>query len=294
MPNYGVMGVFRKLINGSGPHVRAINERILSGSDSLSAIVAHFRSLKIQPSSSNTLLSQIKTAARASWSEYNTDLQFRDNFNSTLSSLRHKIYDQTPAGRAIEIEQLNQLIAFSGPRTSLWFETLYYTSGRVSAVCDLRFTDVVGQTTDPETGMRLIIIRMRGKGRQRKHNILITEDLLSRIRQVFSNSKIYLFETRHGNQYDRRDVYKLLADASDRILGFRVSPHDMRRTFATEISKRPDVPEKSVLLHGDWNNIEVFRNTYDRQPMLRPSQIPQTNAIQVGYRQMERTTRKMA
>lgn len=270
-----------------GAHLREINARLQAGRPLLDALNDHFtgeRFALLRFNAPRTIKNQIRRELFEFLrpilvvnpvAEYVLDRFFR--------SFRFNV-KRREVGTVLTLEELGQCIMYSGERTSLWFEFLYYFGGRVTEACNIRMTDIRKTARPDDT----VIVVREGKT-DAAASVLVPTEVVKRILAVF-DSRVFLFESSTGRKYNRRTVYNLLVDASVRILGRRVTPHDMRRTFGHQmLTERPELEEQTVR-HGRWSDRNTFRRCYTRPAPLRPDEIPQPewDGVRRGYRALER------
>ena len=75
-----------------------------------------------------------------------------------------------------------------------------------------------------------------GKG-HKSRTVLISKPDFETIQSTFMG-KTFLFETIHGNPYNRTNITKSLGNISKRVLGKHVYAHLLRHSFATNMIKK--------------------------------------------------------
>jgi len=266
-------------------HLRRINAN-LKRKSFFEAIEEHLESddfLRLSDSSRKTVKNQIRSELYSMFGRgLICDPVAGFAFDSFFKSFKWKA-KRKAAGSVVSCAEIGKLLSYSGERTSLWIESLYFFSRRVSEVCNIRLSDI------EDDGSDVIVIHFPSTKTEDRASILVDRELIQRIRTVFSGAA-YLFETQTGKNYRRQDVYNLIVDSSNRILGKKITPHDLRRSFATHMHEfRPELEERAMR-HGSWIDHNTYRNHYTRPPMLKPDQIPAPdwNGIRIGYSGMRR------
>lgn len=123
-----------------------------------------------------------------------------------------------------EIE-IQRLIDSADPKMSLIILFLSKTGCRISEALNLKLGDIV--ETDDAVEFSVI-----GKGKKAR-TVFLSKPDYQIIRETFKGEK-YLFETIHGNRYDKANVTKKIAKLSKSILGRHASAHTFRHSFATQ------------------------------------------------------------
>ena len=127
-----------------------------------------------------------------------------------------------------EIE-IQRLIDSADPKMSLIILFLSKTGCRISEALNLKLGDIV--ETDDAVEFSVI-----GKGKKAR-TVFLSKPDYQIIRETFKGEK-YLFETIHGNRYDKANVTKKIAKLSKSILGRHASAHTFRHSFATQKIQR--------------------------------------------------------
>lgn len=249
-----------KELPGCSLHIRNINQR-LAQADLWDTLDQYFATVRptMKESSFNSFLYAIRRAVlNAAGPRIRLDPQMQTMVDHFFRSYRLKTHTQ-PAGHALRAAELRTLTECSATRTSLWVRFLAHGL-RVSEACGIRMTDI--EQNDRESGARIILVR--GKG-ARYRRVRLPPDLMDDVTKEFRGTT-YLFETTGGHPYRRQDV-NLIVTASKKHLGFHITPHDLRRTFATLMAtRRPDLL-KAILDQGGWSNPRVFLDHYVRQTL---------------------------
>ncbi len=173
------------------------------------------------------------------------------------------------APRAVSLKDLSSFVSRCGIVARYWTEFLFLSSLRVSEACSVRLSDC--RNTDEGC-----VIRVRQKGGNFKE-VLIPSDIYLEIRHVF-RSKIFLLETRTERPYRRQDVAAILRAQSERLLGYRITPHMLRHSFGTYIAtQRPDLIRGGITQMGH-SSPDTFFKFYVHQK-LKPGDIPRITGV---------------
>jgi integrase len=127
-------------------------------------------------------------------------------------------------GKYLKRFEVEQLIRDSPRRYSLIIKTLFVTGLRVSELCGI----LLFNCTSAGDHVDVTIIGKRSKER----TVQIPTRLFNELREFFKGS-VYLFETKNGKRYDRRNVYNEIRRHGEKIVGRKVTPHMMRHSIAT-------------------------------------------------------------
>lgn len=152
--------------------------------------------------------------------------------------------------KAITIAQVEKLLDAAGPdatkpldhqvdvariRDRAILELLYATGARVSELVNLDLDDLVDPT----------MVRLFGKGSKERivpvgrYARAALDQYLVRARGVLvakGKGTPALFLNQHGNRLSRQSIWQVITDAAEAAnLGFEVSPHTFRHSFATHL-----------------------------------------------------------
>lgn len=143
------------------------------------------------------------------------------------------------------------------PRDRTVIETLYATGVRAKELLNIQLSDIKWDT-------RQIWIR-KGKGNKDRF-VLFTTEFAERLKEYLANRKIespYLFANRWGKPLSRAWLQKLFYRyAKELNLGYRLSPHIMRHTFAAHLAER-EMPQsyiQELLGHVNINSTIIYTN----------------------------------
>ncbi|MEC1525443.1 tyrosine-type recombinase/integrase [Neobacillus niacini] len=132
-------------------------------------------------------------------------------------------------------------------------ETLYSTGVRVSELLEIKLVDIKWDT-------RQIWIR-KGKGTKERF-VLFSHDCAERLKMYLekrtTNSQ-FLFANRRGKQLHREFIQKNFRKFS-KSLGFKVTPHTLRHTFAAHLAEKnmPQSYIQELLGHVDINSTRIY------------------------------------
>jgi site-specific recombinase XerD len=146
-------------------------------------------------------------------------------------------------------------------------EALYTTGVRISELLNIKLEDVKWET-------RQIWIR-KGKGNKERF-VLFTHDCSERLKTYLQSRKvvsIYLFSNTLGGPLSRLTVERQF-QAFTEVLGFKVTPHTLRHTFAAHLAEKqmPQSHIQELLGHVNINTTRIYtrlmeharKNQYDR------------------------------
>ena len=121
-------------------------------------------------------------------------------------------------------EEIARLIEAADPKIGCIILFLSKTGCRISEALNITFKDV----SERAEAVSFVVI---GKGKKARTVFLSIHDY-QRIKESFQGQK-YLFETIHGNRYDKVNVTKSISRLSERVLGKHKSAHCFRHSFVT-------------------------------------------------------------
>ncbi len=275
-------------------HLEEINARLVSGLNLLEALHEHFsgeRFRNLRFGSPKTVKSQIRGELKQQLrfiflADPVAQYVFDEFFRSYNFPAKRRI-----VGTFLTMEELGVCITQLGPRTALWMEFLYFFGGRVTEACNIRLEDVRDVYLKGRRDPSIVSIRIREGKTDADAEVLLSADLIASIKRTF-NGKVFLFETSNGRQYRRQDVYNLMAGSTERLLGRRVTPHDMRRTFAdTNLEEHPELEDR-IITHGRWKDIATMKRSYKKRRGLHPDQF--VKPIRPGNVHPYRSIRRLA
>lgn len=132
-------------------------------------------------------------------------------------------------------------------------EALYATGARISELLNIKLSDIKWET-------RQIWIQ-KGKGNKERF-VLFTHDCEVRLKVYLDEREFeseYLFCNTRGNPLNREFVQGKFREYKD-ALGFRVSPHTIRHTFAAHLAEK-DMPQsyiQELLGHVNINSTRIY------------------------------------
>ncbi|MEL3971174.1 site-specific tyrosine recombinase/integron integrase [Rossellomorea oryzaecorticis] len=132
-------------------------------------------------------------------------------------------------------------------------ETLYSTGVRVSELLQIKLEDIKWDT-------RQIWIR-KGKGTKERF-VLFSHDCAERLKLYLEKretNSLFLFANRRGGPLHREYIQKNFRNFS-KSLGFKVSPHTLRHTFAAHLAEKnmPQSYIQDLLGHVDINSTRIY------------------------------------
>ena len=126
-------------------------------------------------------------------------------------------------------DEIERLIKAADPKTSLIILFLSKTGCRISEALNI----TIGDVKENDDAVEISVV---GKG-QKGRTVYLAKDDLLRMQQTFRGKK-YLFETIHGNRYDKVNVTKKIGKLSESVLGKHISAHTLRHSFATNMIRK--------------------------------------------------------
>ncbi|MEH7356679.1 site-specific tyrosine recombinase/integron integrase [Neobacillus drentensis] len=132
-------------------------------------------------------------------------------------------------------------------------ETLYSTGVRVSELLQIKLEDIKWDT-------RQIWVR-KGKGNKERF-VLFTHDCAERLKMYLEKretNSVFLFSNRRGGALHREFIQKNFRNFS-KSLGFKVTPHTLRHTFAAHLAEKnmPQSYIQDLLGHVDINSTRIY------------------------------------
>lgn len=148
---------------------------------------------------------------------------------------------------------LLQELSLENEKDRALIETLYSTGVRISELLNIKLEDVKWDS-------RQIWIR-KGKGTKERF-VLFSHDCMERLRAYIQNREVqsvYLFANHKGERSSRVTVQKQFRQFS-KELGFKVSPHTLRHTFAAHLAEKGmDFSYIQELLgHSNINSTRIY------------------------------------
>ena len=173
--------------------------------------------------------------------------------NPSLIVKTPRIDDSLPYYLSRRQVTLLQELTKSDPQARAMVEALYTTGVRISELLNIKLVDVKWDT-------RQIWIK-EGKGTNERF-VLFTHECAVRLKAYLNERKIksdFLFCNSRGGKIDRDYVQKQFRKYT-KTLGFRVTPHTMRHTFAAHLAERnmPQAYIQDLLGHVNFNSTRIY------------------------------------
>jgi site-specific recombinase XerD len=132
-------------------------------------------------------------------------------------------------------------------------EALYTTGVRISELLNIKLEDVRWET-------RQIWIR-KGKGNKERF-VLFTHECSQRLKSYLefrTDQSVYLFSNGRGGPLSRVTVERQFQEFTE-VLGFKVTPHTMRHTFAAHLAEKqmPQSYIQELLGHVNINSTRIY------------------------------------
>lgn len=194
----------------------------------------------------------LKLAAVKSFYHYCTEENILKK-NPTLTVYTPKIDDSLPYYLSKREVTLLQELTRHDLRDRALVETLYATGVRISELLEIQLDDVKWET-------RQIWIR-KGKGNKERF-VLFTHDCSERLKAYLDHREKdsnYLFSKQWGGRLSRVFVELKFREFS-KALGFNVTPHTMRHTFAAHLAEKnmPQSYIQELLGHVNINSTRIY------------------------------------
>lgn len=200
---------------------------------------------------------QMKLSALKSFYQYLME-ENKLNKNPTSNVRRPKKEDSLPYYlNKRQIALLQELTRVS-PKERAIVETLYVTGVRISELLNIKIEDIKWDS-------RQIWIR-KGKGNKERF-VLFTHDCAERLKTYLKQREVeskFLFSNKSGGPISRCLVEMQFRKYTE-TLGFRVTPHTMRHTFAAHLAEKGmDFSYIQELLgHASINSTRVYTRLMD-------------------------------
>ena len=119
-------------------------------------------------------------------------------------------------------EEIVKLLEIATYQNRLIMDFLFKTGCRISEMINLRLKDIIVNTNS----VRMVI---RGKGKKQRV-VYIKIELYKKIREKFKGNE-FLFETKSGNKFDRKNLYEAI-DRAGKKIDLDIHPHIFRHSCA--------------------------------------------------------------
>ena len=147
-----------------------------------------------------------------------------------------------------------------GLRNKVFLMIMFFTAARVTAICNLRFEDVLQDVT----GIRIRLSEKRGEERILHLNSAVVPKFMYFLESL-PYSDGYIFRTMRNkfftnNQINQCDVFNFIRNASKKIgLEKKVSAHSFRATFATKwLSNKWNIDElQKITGHKSFDRLKL-------------------------------------
>jgi integrase len=268
-------------VQGARPYIDQLNLYLSQGIplfEGLDRVLSSPMAQKMQAQSFNTTLIRLKRSIRLTGGYA---LIMDDTAQAQLSryfKAMRKAANPGFAGRALDSQQLGTMLAASGKRTAAWI--LFLCHGvRIGESCSIRLDQVNFVTGE----IQLYKTKFR-----KKRPVWIRQDVLEHCVEIFQG-KEYLMETYNNRPYTTGQVTRMIKTSCKQCLGFKLSSHDIRRTFATEMELAHPEMRFATMRQAGWKLTESM-DPYVRIP-FDPYKIPIPNVERKGFRQWIKTRR---
>lgn len=158
----------------------------------------------------------------------------------------------------IDLRDVQKVVENANRRTGLIVKVLANTGLRISELINIRPVDF------KEFNRNYLKIRILGKG-DKERFIYLSYDLLSEIKDVFSQDSEYLFHSKSGQKLSRTNLHKQVSRSFKRHTGKQASPHSLRHFFSTYkigVEKRDVKSVSNYLGHSRVSiTLEMYTHT---------------------------------
>ncbi|WP_163537231.1 site-specific tyrosine recombinase/integron integrase [Gracilibacillus sp. YIM 98692] len=173
--------------------------------------------------------------------------------NPTLTVNTPQIDDSLPYYLSKRQVTLLQELTRENVRDRAIIEALYATGVRISELLNIKLEDVKWET-------RQIWIR-EGKGNKERF-VLFTYECAVRLKAYLEEREVdseFLFCRQRGGPLHRDFIEKQFRDFSE-LLGFKVTPHTLRHTFAAHLAEKnmPQSYIQELLGHVNINSTRIY------------------------------------
>ena len=173
--------------------------------------------------------------------------------NPTLTVRTPQTDDSLPYYLSKRQVALLQELTKNDPRDRAIVETLLTTGVRIGELVNIRLEDIKWEKTQ-------IWIR-KGKGTKERY-VLFTHDCAERLKTYLQQRKYnnaYLFSNNRGG-YLSSDYIRKKFQGFTKELGFKVTPHTMRHTFAAHFAEKnvPQTHIQELLGHVNLNSTRIY------------------------------------
>ncbi len=212
-----------------------------------------YKSKPLKDSSLKTLAFGLKKAyIEGLGDRYSLEIKYKID-QAFLEFTKRNSYKGDPVTKSIPISEICKLCDKTGLRTALLIDFLSTTGIRVSEALNIKLSDIVKYDNH-------YVLYGTAKG-GRAHTFKAPINVIEGSRIIFRGSK-YLFETSGGKKYSRQEVYNMIAKSSLYHLGYRITPHMLRHSWATHmVSKYPE-DLAGIQKQGAWQSIDTLYRIY--------------------------------
>ena len=179
---------------------------------------------------------------------------------------RYKVPNKYITKRALTLTEVRKLVAEAKPKASALSEFLFHTSFRIGDAYKIELNNC----RELDNGNWLVRTTQKG---QKKNEIEVRKAVFMRVYNVFQGKK-YIFECKKtGKAYTHSGIRLLFTKEARRILGGKISTHDMRRAFATNMIKLKFSP-KEIMIRMGIKAFDIFLGRYVDQDGVPVEDIP--------------------
>lgn len=171
--------------------------------------------------------------------------------------------------RALPIEEISKLVRLADTETSVIVEFLFHTAMRISELINAKWENC----RQMNNGNWLVKFQQKGK----KYNeIEVCPKVMKRVQKAFKG-KSHLFENRNGKPYNFDTLNYRIKTRSLKFLGYKITSHEMRRSFATHMV-RSGKSIKAIMKRMGSTSVAAFMKHYVWMEHLDLSDIPSVSS----------------
>lgn len=194
-----------------------------------------------------------------------------DNFFKTYIVKKREVIRRAPP----PVPDILQFLKTPAIRTRTMARFLFVSGCRVQEMCSIRLIEM-RRLLDRETNEWYYEILVHGKGSMtskgpRDRIILMPDSLIATVTEIFGG-RIYLFETRSGRPYNRKEVYAMFRDVSIKYVGYNINPHSLKHAFCDLMTREHHDKITDIARHVG-TSVEILTRTYTRG-QIKPRYLP--------------------
>ncbi len=272
------LGILPHVVSDNGRHglnsyIKKYNKLHPNGSY-LSDLYSFVSALPIKAASKNTITQAFVQSLKIYFgAELCANLELDYTIRSFRNSFRKKV--KVNKKIAISFDELCKFVERAPVRYALMAEIMFHTGMRATELTKLRWD----QCRPQENGHYLLSYRQKGNT---MNTVEVRGDLVRRIRKVFDSST-FLFEKKNGKPYKYSGIHRAIVSSSMMSLGYKITPHDLRRAYATTMIQHFPKQIQQIMRRAGWVSVEVFMKHYVSEEKLSADAIPDPSALMQAH-----------